>query len=199
MKIKLTAFLVLFASFSLFSQELPHHRDKYVQPDRVMDTLGIKEGMIIGEAGAGEGYLTFHLAKRVGEKGKIFANDISISSLNSLNKEAKKRNLRNIETITGKVDDPLFPKDTLDLVIIIMAFHDFTEPGAWLNNLKKYFGPETRLVIIERDPDRFGRSYDHFLTKDKLIKTVENGGFNLKKMYDFLERDNIYVFKLKRF
>ena len=180
------------------SQALPHHRDKYVQPSRVMDTLAVKEGMIIGEAGAGRGYLTFHLAGRVGAKGKIYANDISTSSLQELKEEAEEEGITNIETIIGKIDDPLFPKDTLDMVIMIMAFHDFTKPVPWLNNLKKYIDPDTRLVIIDRDPERYGRRFDHFMTEKKLIETVRKGGFDLIKLHKFLERDNIYIFKMKK-
>ena len=83
----LTAVILLFAGVlseisTCTAQDT--YRDSWQQPEMVMDTLGIKSGMIIGEAGAGRGYFTFKLAERVGETGKIYANDISRSSLNYL-------------------------------------------------------------------------------------------------------------------
>jgi len=65
-------------------------RDKDHQPERVMDVVGVKPGMIIGEVGAGSGYFTFKLAKRVEESGHVFANDISSSALRSLGEKCEK-------------------------------------------------------------------------------------------------------------
>jgi ubiquinone/menaquinone biosynthesis C-methylase UbiE len=56
-------------------------RETWQPPEAIMDSVGVKPGMIIGEPGAGRGYLTFYLAKRVGDKGRIYANDIDKSSL----------------------------------------------------------------------------------------------------------------------
>jgi predicted methyltransferase len=56
-------------------------RDTQLQPERVMDAVGIRPGMVIGEAGAGRGYFTFKLARRVGDTGRIYANDIDESAL----------------------------------------------------------------------------------------------------------------------
>jgi ubiquinone/menaquinone biosynthesis C-methylase UbiE len=50
-------------------------RDKYHQPNKVMDVVGVKPGMTIGEVGAGSGYFTFKLAKRVGESGYVYAEE----------------------------------------------------------------------------------------------------------------------------
>ena len=51
-------------------------RDRDLQPERIMDTIKLDKGMIVGEAGAGYGYFTFKMSKRVGSTGIVFANDI---------------------------------------------------------------------------------------------------------------------------
>ena len=93
-------------------------RDSWQQPERIIDSLEIKPGMAIGEAGAGDGYFTFHLAKRVGDTGKIFANDIDRGALDDLEKRAERETVTNIMTLLGEVDDPLFPEGQMDMIIM---------------------------------------------------------------------------------
>lgn len=107
-------------------------RDKRDQPEKLMDIAGVKPGMFIGEAGTGNGYLTFHLSHRVGEKGRIYANDIDRKALRTLNDRCKREGVKNIETVLGEIADPCFPVTDLDLVTMLYAFHDFTEKEAWL-------------------------------------------------------------------
>ena len=84
-------------------------RDKWHQPEKVMDLVGVRPGMIIGEVGAGHGYFTFKLSQRVGESGKIYANDISRSALRYLRDRCDRERITNIETFIGEVEDPLAP------------------------------------------------------------------------------------------
>lgn len=189
--------LLLFILISFNCQAQNTYRDKRMQPERILDSLHVKAGDIIGEAGAGEGYFTFWLAKRVGETGKIYANDIKKSVLNKIDTRCKKENIGNIETIVGEVADPLFPVDSLDMVVMMIAFHDFTKPVKWLKNTKKYLKPDGHIVIIDRDPERWGQGFNHFMKKEDVLKNAEKAGFELVKLFMFLERDNIYVFRMK--
>ena len=140
--------------FNGYGQE--SYRDRLIRPVTVMDTIGVQAGMVIGEAGAGGGYFTFQLARRVGEEGIVYANDISSSALKDIQRRLKNDGIENIVTVLGQVDDPLFPKPNLDMVFMIAAFHDFEEPVAWLENVKRYMKPKASLVIVEKDPDRWG-------------------------------------------
>ena len=172
-------------------------RDSWHQPERIIDSLEIKPGMVIGEAGAGDGYFTFHLAKRVGNTGKIFANDIDRGALDDLEDRAEQENIKNISTLIGEVDDPLFPAGELDMIIMMRAFHDFTEPVAWMKNAASALKPGALMVIIDLDTDKRGNWNNHFLTKEQVLDLMDKTDFELVKIYDFLERDLIFVFKLK--
>jgi SAM-dependent methyltransferase len=81
-----------------------------------MDSIGVRQGMRVGEAGAGQGYFTFPLARRVGSGGMVFSNDISGESLDVIRERAVREGLKNIRTVVGEVEDPLFPEKNLDLV-----------------------------------------------------------------------------------
>ena len=173
------------------------YRDRDLQPEKLMATIGVKPGLIIGEGGAGHGYFTFKLADHIGPTGKIYANDISSSALSAIRSRCKREGVNNIETILGEVEDPLFPQG-LDMIFMVAAFHDFEKPVQWLENAKPSMKPEATLVIVEKDPEKYGRDSGHHMTKDEILDTVKKADFELVRVEMFLERDNIYIFRLKK-
>lgn len=154
--------VIVFAAFCLFLRA--DVRDNYHQPDKVMDTVGVEPGMVIGEVGAGHGYFTFHLSRRVGDLGKIYANDIASRALASIRRKCETEGISNIETIVGQLEDPLFPDNELDMVFIVNAFHDLAKPVELLNNIVPSLKPGAFVVIIDRDPDKVGGFNRHVLT-----------------------------------
>ena len=177
------------------SELLASDRDNWQKPEQIMDSVGVVEGMVIGEMGAGRGYFTFKLAKRVGDSGKVFANDIDKSVLEKINEKCEDNNIFNITTILGEDDNPLFPDSTLDLVAIMIAFHDFENPVTILKNLREDLKPQAKVVIIERDPDKWERGRGHFMPESEIIELIEKANYNVIHVYRFLPRDNIYVCK----
>lgn len=172
------------------------YRDAQQQPEAIMDTIGVKEGMVIGEAGDGEGYFTFWLSKRVRKTGKIYANDIKQSVLDKIIKRCEQDSVTNITTILGKQNDPLFPEGELDMLVMMLAFHEFKDHAKWLENVKSSMKPDARLVIIERDPEKINSGWDHFMTNDEILKTVKKANFELVRIETFLKNDNIFIFRL---
>jgi ubiquinone/menaquinone biosynthesis C-methylase UbiE len=171
-------------------------RDKYHQPDKVMDVVGVKPGMVIGEVGAGHGYFTFHLSRRVGDSGKVYANDISTRALAAIRERYAKDGISNIETIVGQVEDPLFPDDVLDMVFIVNAFHDLAKPVELLNNVVPSLKPGALVVIIDRDPDKVPGFNRHVLTQEEVLEHIENSAFDLVRIETFLPQHNIYIIKV---
>ena len=165
-------------------------RDKYIQPEKVMKAIGVKKGMVIGEAGAGRGYLTFKLSKKVGKTGRIYANDINKKVLQSIESQCKKEQINNITTVVGGVTDPLFPVKNLDMIIMINAFHDFEKKNEWLENVKQYMKQGAPLVIIEGHDDHTK------LNKKIMIEIGDKAGYKLVQYETFLPEDFVYVFKL---
>jgi len=123
---------------------------------------------------------------------------IVITVIRTIKKRCQKEGIKNITTILGKVDDPLFPVGELDMVIMVCAFHDFEQPVEWLNNVKPSLKPNATLVIVDRDPDKWGRGWNHFMTKEKVLKTVKQADYELIRIETFLPRDNIYIFRPKQ-
>jgi ubiquinone/menaquinone biosynthesis C-methylase UbiE len=168
-------------------------RDAQLQPERVMDVIGIRPGMIVGEAGAGRGYFTFKLARRVGASGKVYANDIDRAALDHVRQVCRDEGIGNVETVVGEVEDPLFPVTRLEVVVMVYALHDFSRPVAFLQNLKKYLKPGGRVVILDQDPALSGSH--HFLTRERLVELFTEAGYGLTRDERFLERDLLLVFR----
>ena len=182
---------------SAFACAQDRGRDSWQQPDAIMDSLEIKAGMVIGEAGAGDGYFTFHLARRVGYEGMVYANDIDEDALEKLQERMKRENVNNIETILAEADDPMFPREKLDMVIMMNVFHHIENPDEWMKNVVPSMKPGAPMVFIETDPDKRSSWRNHFLTKKEILDRMGKTRFTLVRMIDFLERDTIYLFSLK--
>ena len=161
--------------------------------ERAMDVVGVAPGMVVGEAGAGDGYFTLPMARRVGPDGAVYANDISRRALDRLASNARREQLDNIHVVEGDVDDPRFPRRDLELVVIVHAFHDFTQPVEWLRNARKYLRPGATVAIIDRDPSQGGDR--HFWPRERIVRHAEEAGFEPAKIVDEISRHLIIVLK----
>src|ERR1043166_7927319 len=81
-------------------------RETEEQPDRALDLIGIVKNSTVADVGAGNGYITWRLAERVGPKGKVYANDIQPEMLDMLGRNMRQRKLDNVEPVLGTYDDP---------------------------------------------------------------------------------------------
>jgi ubiquinone/menaquinone biosynthesis C-methylase UbiE len=195
-RLVITTFLFSLILYSSLLANDESYRDSWQQSEKVMDVIGVKPGMVIGEPGAGEGYFTFKLSRRVGDTGKIYANDIGKRKLEKIKDRCKDEGINNIETILGKVEDPLFPKGVMDMVIMVYVFHELDKPVEFLKNIKPSMKPGATLVILERDPQKAQDTSGHFMEKEDLLKTVKKTEFELDRIETFLSWDNIYIYRL---
>jgi len=161
--------------------------------ERAMDEAGVAPGMVVGEAGAGDGYFTLPMARRVGPSGAVYANDISRRALDRLQAEARREQLDNIQIVEGDVDDPRFPRRDFQLMVIVHAFHDFSRPVEWLRNARNYLRPGATVVIIDRDPAQGGDS--HFWPRERILRYAGEAGFAPVKVVDTISRHLIIVIK----
>jgi ubiquinone/menaquinone biosynthesis C-methylase UbiE len=188
------AYLALATSNVSFGQA---DRETWQPPEKIMDAVGVKPGMRIGEAGAGRGYFTFPLARRVGPEGVVFANDISTSSLDVIRSRATAEGLDNIRIVLGAVEDPLFPEKDLDMVVMVYVLHMLEQPVEFARNIVKYLKPGGTLVIIERNTTRERAHYPSFMTNRQILETMGETTWNLARTETFLPRDTIYIYEAR--
>lgn len=181
------ALIVMLISLSISAQDSREQRE---QPEKLLDIAGVKPGMIVGEAGAGDGFLTFFLARRVGASGHVYANDIDSNALRRLNERSRSESVGNITIVLGKVDDPLFPVNDLDLVTMIWAFHDFTERVAWLKNVKRYLKEDAGIFIFDGQAAHF--------SKEIAESDAEQSGFRLVRCEQVHGKIWLYELRAKK-
>jgi ubiquinone/menaquinone biosynthesis C-methylase UbiE len=163
-------------------------------PEIVIPAIELKEGMMVGEIGAGRGRYSVILAKAVGEKGHIYANDIDKESLDYLDLRLKRDKINNITIILGKEIDPLLPENKLDMIFIVNSYHHFSHPVDILKNAFPALKSSGTLVIIDGVPGKYGGNSSHTTPKEELISQAKEAGFKFDRVAAELERDNIYIF-----
>jgi len=161
-------------------------------PDQVMDAIGVKPGMAVAEIGAGRGRYVMQLAVRVGETGKVYAEDINAASLKHLENRCRRWGVKNVETILGDVADPKLPSGELDLIFIISSYHHFDDPVALLKNARSALKPEGILAIGEWLP--LNENSDAYNTPEEMEAEVEQAGYRLDRIEKFLEKNRIYIY-----
>ena len=173
-------------------------RDAIEQPEKVMEAVGVKPGMAIGEIGAGHGYFTFWLAKGVGETGKVYANDIDKSALAAIERRRASESVPNIETVLGTVEDPRLPAGALDMVFVVNAFHDLERPVELLANLLPALKPGATVVVMDRDPAKVSDNERHFLTRAEVEEIVGRSTFEMVRVETFLRDHNLYILRARK-
>ena len=171
------------------------NQTSYQPPEIVLKAIELKEGMVIGEIGAGRGRYSIILAEAVGKNGLIYANDIDKEDLDYLDLRCERDGITNITIIRGKELDPLLPENKLDMIFIVNSYHHFSKPMELLQNAQPALKPTGTLVIIEGVPGRYGRASTHATPKEDLIAQVKEAGYSFDRVAAEIQRDDIYIFK----
>lgn len=139
-----------------FSTE--QQRDDRREAQTVMDKADISNGMTVADIGAGEGYYTVRLAARVGENGRVLAQDIDESALRRLGNRVERDGLDNVSIKLGAEDDPRLPAASFDRVFMVHMYHEITEPYAFLWRMRPSLreGGQVIVVDVDRPADQHG-------------------------------------------
>lgn len=161
-------------------------------PDKVMDAIGVSPGMVVAEIGAGRGRYVVQLAVRVGENGKVYAEDIDAEALKYLEKRCARWRLENVETIIGDVMDPKLPEGKLDLIFVISSYHHFEDPVALLRNARTALKPDGVLAIGEWFPT--DERLQSGTTPEKMEAQMNAAGYRLERLETFLKANRMYIY-----
>ncbi|MCP4656472.1 MAG: methyltransferase domain-containing protein [bacterium] len=170
-------------------------------PLEIIDAIGLKPGMVVGEVGAGTGRMTIWLADRVGSEGHVVANDINQDSLDQLASRCEKEGIRNVEIILGELEDPRLPAGALDMVFMINVYHHADNPVALVRNAIPSLKPDGVLAIVECDPDKVDWGAEEGCTrKQDMIQQLDQAGFEDVRIegQGFLKEDNIFLSRPKQ-
>ena len=166
------------------------------QPDKALDALKLTKGMVVADIGAGTGYMTLRMARRVGPAGKVYAVDVQPEMIRRLRANARNAGLENIETILGSDGDPKLPAGKLDLALMVDVYHELQQPQAMLRALRAALKDDGRLVLLEyrKEDPAVPILPLHKMSVAGVKLELEAEGFRLEQTIETLPRQHILIF-----
>jgi ubiquinone/menaquinone biosynthesis C-methylase UbiE len=166
------------------------------EPDIAIDAIKIEKGSTVADVGAGSGYMTVRMARKVGPAGKVYANDIQPEMLMLLRQRLAKERITNVETVLGSADDPKLPGAMLDLILMVDVYHELQQPQAMLRHMREALKPGGRLVLLEyrKEDPSIPIRIEHKMTVADAKLEIEAEGFKLSKVDAVLPRQHILIF-----
>ena len=152
-------------------------RMNWQRPDAIIEELDLKGDEIIADVGAGSGYFSFRFASKL-PKGKVYAIDIEPEMIRYIHHKAIINDIKNIEAILAKPDDPKVPGDS-DIVFICDVLHHIENKSLWLKMIHNQMQKGARLILIEFKEGDLpeGPPEKIKISQNEIIKIVINGGF----------------------
>lgn len=158
--------------------------------------LPIDKKSIVADIGAGSGYYTFRIAKKVPE-GKVYAVEIQDPAIKYLEDRSKELGFDNVVTIKGTEKSPMLPENSIDLAIMVDVYHELEYPHEVLQNIKKSLKPDGKLLLIEyrgEDP-KVAIKRLHKMTVEQVTKELSANGFTLIQNGQFMKIQHFLVFE----
>ena len=149
------------------------------------------------DLGAGVGYFTWRLAKRVGPQGRVIAVDIQQGMLDLLAENLRQRGITNVDAVLASPDDPGLPRGQVDLVLLVDVYHELAQPEKTMEQVRQALKPDGRVVIIEYRKEDPNIPIDplHKMTVQEVRAEVEPVGYKLVEVLDFLPTQHILIFQ----
>jgi SAM-dependent methyltransferase len=171
-------------------------RESEENVEGALNAIGLKPGMTVAEVGAGTGYVSLRMARRVGPTGKVYANDLQPEMLRFLRANALRAGLTNIVTVQGSETDPKLPQGQIDLIILVDVYHEFSQPQRMLQGIRAALKPDGRLVQLEyrQEDPAIPILPDHKMTVAEAKTEVEAEGFKLGPVVETLPRQHILIY-----
>jgi ubiquinone/menaquinone biosynthesis C-methylase UbiE len=165
--------------------------------EQLLDILGVETGQVVCDLGCGNGFYTAPLARLVGEEGKVLAVDIQPEMLVLLRARLQKEEITNVEPILGTVIDPKLAESSVDMVLLVDVYHEFSHPEHMLRAIRKCLKPEGVVVLVEfrAEDESVPIKPEHKMSKEQIMKEFPPNGFTLVEEYDELPWQHVMYFE----
>jgi ubiquinone/menaquinone biosynthesis C-methylase UbiE len=165
--------------------------------EQLLKALDVKPGQVICDMGCGNGFYSLKLAELVGPAGKVIAVDIQSQMLGMLRAEMRKAKLKNIRPLLGTPVDPRLEPNSVDLVLLVDVYHEFSHPEQMLAAIRKSLKPRGRVALVEfREEDPLVPIKPlHKMSKRQIMKELPANGFKLVGEYDKLPWQHLMFFQ----
>jgi ubiquinone/menaquinone biosynthesis C-methylase UbiE len=172
-------------------------RDREEDCATLLTALQIEAGQTVCDMGCGNGFYSLRIAPLVGQRGKVIAVDIQREMLELLKERAAAEKVTNIETVLGTVIDPKLPPASIDLMLLVDVYHEFSHPVHMLAAIRASLKPSGRVALVEfraEDP-KVPIKPLHKMSKAQIMKEFPPNGFKLVEEFDKLPWQHLMFFQ----
>jgi ubiquinone/menaquinone biosynthesis C-methylase UbiE len=175
-------------------------RDERVNEERpqlAVKLLGLKPGMTVADVGAGSGYYTELLAKAVGPNGKVIATDIQPGMIEILRRRFSAGAFPQVEVLLSREDDARLPAGSLDLILLVDVYHEFSKPQQMLRKLRASLKTGGQIVFLEfrKEDASVPIRQEHKMSIAEVRAEVEPEGFRFVKVLNNLPWQHMIFFE----
>jgi tRNA A58 N-methylase Trm61 len=172
-------------------------REIAVQAKEIVAACKLKPGMVVADVGAGTGLFTRKFAAAVGEKGKVFAVDITPTFLRHIEKTCAGSKIKNVETIQCDQFSTKLPKNSVDLIFICDTYHHFEFPQRTLQSIHDALRPGGQIILIDFHRIK-GKSSDFVMGhvragQEVFVREITSAGFKVIGEEKKLLKENYFV------
>jgi SAM-dependent methyltransferase len=172
-------------------------RDAWQKPDEVLDALHLERSAIVADIGAGTGYFSARIARRVPD-GKVFAVDIEPDMVRYLGERKHRELLHALVPVQASAESANLP-EPVDVVVVVDTYHHIDNRIGYFARLKASLRPDGRLAIIDFRPDSpTGPPPAQRVPAETVIAELGDAGYSLVATHHFLPQQNFLVFQTRR-
>jgi predicted methyltransferase len=175
-------------------------RDIWQHPEQIMDVLGIADGSLVADIGAGAGWFTIRLARRVGPNGVVYAEDVQPEMLAAIQRRVNAEGLMNVKPILGKGSDPHLPRKALDVALMVDAYHEseLEDRVPLLRNLALALRPGGRIGVVDFNLEGSGPgpAMEERISPETVVNDAKSAGLRLLSHETFLPYQYFLIFGL---
>jgi SAM-dependent methyltransferase len=171
-------------------------RDEWQRPEQILDALGIADASVVADVGAGSGWFTVRLARRVGPNGVVYAQDVQPEMLAAITRRVQREGLSNVRPVLGRGSDPRLPVGALDAVLLVGVVHEIEDRVTLFRNLGASLKPAGRLGVVDFRPGESGPGPDSDDRVDAAViqREAERAGLRLLRTEGFLPFQYFLIF-----
>jgi ubiquinone/menaquinone biosynthesis C-methylase UbiE len=165
------------------------------KPDLTVQNLNLEPDDVVADIGAGSGYFSFRMAQQV-PQGKVYAVDIQPEMLDAITLLKDEQNITNVETILGRENSPNLPIASIDLALMVDAYHEFAYPREMMEGIVQALKPGGRVVLLEyrKENPMIMIKPLHKMTQKQVKKELQAVGLKWQETKEFLPEQHFLVF-----